>query len=72
MIKGVVDINKLADFGEVYFGDAIGGTDHQTFLDAVNGKQIEMETLGGEEFGIGIPIASGVARTVYTGPAGTQ
>jgi hypothetical protein len=72
MINGVIDITKLADFGEVYFGEAIGGTTQHVFVDAVNGKQIEMENGAGPEYGIGIPIATGVARTVYAGAPGIK
>jgi hypothetical protein len=72
MIGGVPDITKLADFGEVYFGEAIGGTTKDAFLDAANGTQIEMENEAGAEYGIGIPIATEVARTVYTGAPGVK
>jgi hypothetical protein len=72
MINGVIDITSLADFGEIYFGDAFAGTTSHNFLDAANGTQIEMENTVGTDYGIGIPIAPGVARTVYSGPAGTE
>ncbi len=71
-INQVIDITKLADFGEIYFGEAIGGTMKDAFVDAGTGTEIEMENEAGTEFGIGIPIASGVARTVYMGPPGVK
>lgn len=72
-VNGVIESSLLADFGEVYFSDAFAGTAAYASLNGLNGQQIEMQdNVSKVEYGLGIPVASNLVRTIYLGPAGTK
>lgn len=72
-VNGVIESSMLADYGEIFFSDALAGSVGHVFLDGFSGNEIEMkDSVSGVEYSIGVPIATELVRTVYMGPAATK